>query len=121
MGNAEVITIELKARTATSATLGAGDKLVIANGSKTVAILQLAGNFAGDTFAVASDGAGGANITVTTPDAATIPAALGVPGASHRFIAAMAAGVGGPVDAMSHGRPDAWRPSLSAARPAHFA
>ncbi len=130
-GFAATDTIELLARKATAATLEAGDILVITNGSKTVATLQLAGNFAGDTFHVASDGAGGTNVTVTMSGAAG-----GSPGggaslphdpassSGHRFIAAMAgfgAGAGAPLDAMSHGRPDAWRPALSMVRPVHFA
>lgn len=129
-GFAATDTIELLARKATAATLEAGDMLVITNGSKTVATLQLAGNFAGDIFHVTSDGAGGTKVTVTTTGAAggSPNGAAALPpdpasGFSHRFIAAMAgvgAGGGGPVDAMSHGRPDAWRPTLAVAH-MHFA
>lgn len=36
------------------------------NGATTIATLQLAGAHGGDTFHVASDSAGGTNITVTT-------------------------------------------------------
>ncbi|MBA3810734.1 MAG: hypothetical protein H0X27_03635 [Caulobacteraceae bacterium] len=58
-------TIDLLGQAATSATLQAGDQLVVKNGSQTVATLQLSGDYTGDGFAVASDGHGGSNITVT--------------------------------------------------------
>jgi hypothetical protein len=77
-------TIDLLGKAATSATLEAGDKLVIRNGTKAVATLQLAGTYAGDTFALASDGAGGTDITLNT--AAARPPTPVLP-----FIAAMAA------------------------------
>lgn len=72
--------IDLLGATATSATLGAGDTLVIKDGASVLATLQLAGNHANDTFHVASDGNGGTKITVTT-------AALA---GGARFVAAMA-------------------------------
>jgi hypothetical protein len=78
--------IQLVGRTATQATLQAGDKLAITDGGTAVATLQLTGNYAGDTFNVASDGAGGSLVTVSTPGATT----AGVSPASQRFIAAMA-------------------------------
>ncbi len=80
-------TIDLVFRQATKATLGAGDTLVIKNGTTTIATLQLAGNHAGDTFHVASDGHAGTLITVTPGPAHVAP-----------FVAAMAglgAGDGG--------------------------
>ncbi|MEO8925907.1 MAG: hypothetical protein ABI306_01975, partial [Caulobacteraceae bacterium] len=57
--------IDLLGIAATSAVLGAGDKLAIVNGSQTVATLQLAGAFTGDAFATSSDGNGGTDITVS--------------------------------------------------------
>jgi fibronectin-binding autotransporter adhesin len=77
--------IDLLNTAATTASLGAGDTLVIKNGAATVAKLQLNGGYAGDTFNVSSDGQGGSNVTVTTPDEVAE-----VPIARHRFIAAMA-------------------------------
>ena len=107
-------TIDLLATQATAATLKSGDKLVIFNGADKVATLQLAGDYTGASFAVGSDGAGGTNITVTTPG--------GPPG--HRFVAAMAglggAG-GGALEATGPVHPGAWRPALFAPRLAHFA
>jgi hypothetical protein len=88
-------TIDLLGKTATSAMLGTGDTLVITNGSKAVATLQLAGNYSGDTFTATSDGHGGTNITVSTGAAIAHPAAPADDVApAHRFIAAMA-GIGG--------------------------
>jgi hypothetical protein len=106
-------TIDLLSRTATSATLGAGDTLVIKNGTTTVATLQLAGNHAGDTFHVVSDGHGGTNITVTSGPARAAP-----------FIAAMAAvgaGGGGMAYAMNGPHAEARPPMLSSVSRAHFA
>ncbi|MGI8841233.1 MAG: hypothetical protein ACR2F8_10725, partial [Caulobacteraceae bacterium] len=111
-------TIDLLGKAATSATLGAGDTLVITNGSKAVATLQLTGNYAGDTFAVASDGHGGTSVTVAT--SAPIQVA---PAASHRFVSAMAGFGGGAGAALApvavHS--DAWRPMLTAPRFARLA
>jgi hypothetical protein len=59
-------TIDLIDTTATSATLKAGDKLVIVNGAKIIATLSLSGNYSGDTFNVTSDGHGGSEITLAT-------------------------------------------------------
>ena len=59
--------IDLLKVAATKATLGAGDRLVITDGGKTVAVLQLSGTYTGDTFSVTSDGHAGSNITLTTP------------------------------------------------------
>jgi hypothetical protein len=119
-------TIDLLAKKATSATLNGSDQLVIVNGSKAVATLQLAGTYTGDTFTVTSDGDKGSNITVTTGAALPPPAGAVVhppmAGAvtNHQFIAAMAGmGAGG---ALSHGQPAAepWRDvrlALGAPRP----
>ncbi len=106
-------TIDLLNIVADAATLGAGDTLTITNGATTIATLQLAGNFQGDTFHVAADGHGGTSITLTTP----APVA-GAPGAGHRFAAAMAGlGTGGAVAHGANGAHfDAWRPMLSAPR-----
>jgi hypothetical protein len=85
-GFAPTDTIDLLGKAATSAVLGAGDTLVIKNGAKAVATLQLAGTYTGDTFSVASDGAGGTDITVSTGTAQPPPVTPVLP-----FIAAMAA------------------------------
>ncbi|MGI8841290.1 MAG: hypothetical protein ACR2F8_11015 [Caulobacteraceae bacterium] len=58
-------TIDVLGQAATSATLQSGDKLAVMNGSQTVATLQLSGDYAGAAFAVASDGHGGSNVTVS--------------------------------------------------------
>jgi hypothetical protein len=86
---------------------------VIKNGTTTVATLQLAGNHAGDTFHVVSDGHGGTNITVTSGPARAAP-----------FIAAMAAvgaGGGGMAYAMNGPHAEARPPMLSSVSRAHFA
>jgi hypothetical protein len=88
-GFAPTDTIDLLNTLADAATLGAGDTLVITDNGATIATLQLGGTYTGDTFAVASDGHSGTNITVTTPGAA-----FAHPTPSHQFIAAMA-GLGG--------------------------
>ncbi|MGI9169892.1 MAG: hypothetical protein ACR2FH_06910, partial [Caulobacteraceae bacterium] len=109
--------IDLLNTSATSATLGGGDRLVIVNGRKTIATLQLAGTYTGDTFNVAPDGNGGADITVTAGPAAAQPPAQG-------FIAAMAglgAGAGGWARLMGDTRIAAFRPLLMAPRMAAFA
>jgi fibronectin-binding autotransporter adhesin len=111
-GFAATDTIDLLGQKATTATLGAGDALVIKNGAKVVATLQLAGTYTGDTFNVASDGNGGSNITVTTGGGATPPAAI------HPFIAAMAwmggnAGVGHVATGLNS---EAFRPMIVAPR-----
>ncbi|MGI9168555.1 MAG: hypothetical protein ACR2FH_00045, partial [Caulobacteraceae bacterium] len=98
-------TIDLFRATATKATLGAGDTLVIKNGTTTIATLQLAGDYTGATFHVASDGGNGTNITVT-----------GGPAHAGRFIAAMAAfGTGGGEmwHAINEMRAEARQPMLS--------
>lgn len=79
--------IDLVKTLADAATLGPGDTLAITNGGATVATLQLAGNYTGATFSVASDGAGGSIIVVTPAGGA-----IGAPG--QRLVAAMA-GLGG--------------------------
>jgi hypothetical protein len=76
-------TIDLLGRTATSASINGADQLVIVNGATTIATLQLSGTYTTPTFNLASDGAGGTNVTLLT--------AARAPGA---FIAAMA-GLGG--------------------------
>jgi hypothetical protein len=88
-GFAATDTIDLLGKKATSVTLNGSDQLVITNGAKAVATLQLAGTYTGDTFNVVSDGAGGANITVTT-GAATGPPPSAPASPVLPFIAAMA-------------------------------
>ena len=77
-------TVDLLKIAATGASVNANDQLVIVNGATTVAKLQLTGSYAGATFNIASDGAGGTRITLLT-------AAMDSP---HAFIGAMA-GLGG--------------------------
>ena len=77
-------TIDLLKIAATGASVNGSNQLVIVNGATTVAKLQLTGSYAGATFNIASDGAGGTRITLLT-------AAMASP---HAFIGAMA-GLGG--------------------------
>ena len=82
-------TIDLLKIAATGASINASDQLVIVNGSKSVATLQLTGNYSGATFTIGSDGNGGTNVTLLTAASVPPPAAT-----SHAFVAAMA-GLGG--------------------------
>jgi hypothetical protein len=115
-GFAPTDTIDLLGITATSAVLGAGDTLVITNGTKAVATLQLAGSFTGDTFNVASNGKGGTTIGIATPGTAIdipgerIPAShdSNVLPTTHQFIAAMATLRGSAAVAIQGG--EAWAP-----------
>ncbi|MBA3810096.1 MAG: hypothetical protein H0X27_00315 [Caulobacteraceae bacterium] len=121
IGFAATDTIDLLATTATRAKLKSGDRLAIFSGADRIATLQLAGDYSGATFAVASDGAGGTNITVTGG-----PAPHGQPAGppAHRFVAAMAgfrAGGAGAVEAGSHVPPAAWRSMLCPPGHVHFA
>ncbi len=65
--------IDLLDTAATGATLVAGDKLAIKNGKTRIAILQLSGDYSGQTFHVGSDGAGGSLITLLAGAAAPPP------------------------------------------------
>jgi hypothetical protein len=95
---------------ATGAGVNASDQLVVVDGAKTVATLQLSGNYAGQTFAVASDGAGGSLITVSGGGGADAPRAL--------FAQAMAGLGSKAASAPVTGAPsETWRPTLFAARP----
>ncbi len=106
-GFAATDTIDLLGRKATSATLGAGDTLVIAKGTHAVATLQLVGDYTGDHFSVASDGHGGTEITV----------AAGAGPTPHALVAAMASlGAPAAAHAPAEARLDAWRPMLTAPR-----
>jgi hypothetical protein len=113
-GFAPTDTIDLLARKATSAALEAGDTLVIKNGATTIATLQLAGDYAGDAFNLASDGHGGTAITVSTGVVAPVTASAAV----YAFVAAMA-GLDAPAaasHAMAGAHLDAWRPVLCGTR-----
>ena len=81
--------IDLLAIKATGAGVNGDDKLVIVDGARTVASLQLSGNYAGATFATASDGHGGTSVTLTSggPD---LPSVAGMASA----MASMAAPAG---------------------------
>jgi fibronectin-binding autotransporter adhesin len=81
-------TIDLLGQQATRAKVDARGRLVISDGAARVARLQLSGDYAGATFAVADDGHGGTDITVVSP-APTAAAARPVM-APHALIAAMA-------------------------------
>ena len=72
-GSSDIIDL-LKIK-ATAATPNASDQLVITDGAKTVATLQLTGNYADDTFAVGTDGHGGTDITTTAPQGTVSPVA----------------------------------------------
>ncbi|MGI8839561.1 MAG: hypothetical protein ACR2F8_02050, partial [Caulobacteraceae bacterium] len=79
--------IDLIGVAATAAALGAGDKLTISDNGTTLAVLQLAGDFGGDTFAASPDGSGGAFITVSRAGGGAPPAQP----APHALIAAATA------------------------------
>ena len=107
-------TIDLLDAVATSAVLGPGDTLVIDDGTTTVATLQLSGDYAGDSFAVASDGKGGTAITLSTPRHDASPQA-----ALHAFIAmaaSLGAAHGGEAFAAKRVRADALHGALIAPR-----
>jgi len=61
--------IDLLALTATGASVNGSDQLVVVNGSKTVATLQLTGGYVGATFSTAADGHGGTNVELVSPGA----------------------------------------------------
>ncbi len=86
-------TIDLLGLAADSATLQAGDQLVVKNGGQTIATLQLSGDYGGAAFAVASDGHGGSNITVTAGLLAQAMASMAPATAGHTGYS-----------------PEAWRP-----------
>ncbi len=84
--------IDLLGLVATSATLGAGDRLVVANGARMVATLQLAGSYLGDTFSVASDGYGGSKLSLVPPASGAFPLSATVrPAAFVQQMSAMGA------------------------------
>ena len=62
--------IDLAGITATKATVNSSDQLVIANGSTTVATVQLVGSYLSDTFTVTSDGNGGEIVKLTAASTA---------------------------------------------------
>ncbi|MBA3811869.1 MAG: hypothetical protein H0X27_09580 [Caulobacteraceae bacterium] len=118
--------IDLLGKTATSATLGAGDTLVISNGAHVIATLQLAGDHSGEAFTVAADGHGGTIIGVEAPEPGA-PGGRPCPprdsGLQQRFTGAMA-GLGpagaGWADATSEGSRHASPFSLMASRGTHL-
>ena len=75
--------IDLVSQKCDLATLGPRDTLVLSEAGSAFATLQLAGDYTGATFNVASDGNGGTNVTLTGPGGAA-------PAAGHRLVAAMA-------------------------------
>jgi hypothetical protein len=78
--------IDLVGITAHAAKLGAGDTLVLTQKSRTVATLQLTGDYTGVTFAAQSDGHGGTTIAVSSGAAPPTPSIS----APHIFIGAAA-------------------------------
>ncbi len=56
--------VDLLSIAATGASVNGADRLVIVNGGRTVASLQLSGSYAGATFRTASDGHGGTSVTM---------------------------------------------------------
>jgi hypothetical protein len=101
--------IDLIKIAASAASVNDGDQLVITDGARTVATLQLAGTYGGDTFDVGPDGAGGTDITLSAP---SIPAAHGMVTAIAQLGARAGHSAGLTVDA----HPDAWRPAVLAPR-----
>jgi fibronectin-binding autotransporter adhesin len=70
--------IDLLAIKATGASVNADDQLVVVNGTKTVATLQLSGNYDGATFTTGSDGRGGTDVTLTSGGGADRPSVAGM-------------------------------------------
>lgn len=64
--------IDLVGAAATGASVNTSDQLVIINGSRTVATLQLSGNYAGAGFSVESDGHGGTDVALAATAAAPL-------------------------------------------------
>jgi hypothetical protein len=117
-GFAPTDSIDLLGIAATSAGLGAGDTLVITNGSAPVATLQLAGDYVGDTFSTASDGKGGTSITVTAGARSPPPTAPATIPTPHALIAA-AASLGAEAmvgHATANARVEALQPTLTSPR-----
>jgi len=89
-------TIHLLTLTATGASVNGSDQLVVVNGARTVATLQLSGNYIGATFTTEADGNGGTNVELVAGGGVEVPsvprmAAVAAPIAPpHAFIAAMA-------------------------------
>jgi len=105
--------IDLLGKAATGASLDAKDRLVVVNGSVTVATLQLAGAYTTPTFTTSSDGHGGTDVALQAPAHVTPPAAA-FPGA---LIAAIASLGASPASSSSASMPvDAARPTLLAPR-----
>ena len=75
--------IDLLGLVATGASVNGADQLVIVHGVRTVATLQLSGNYVGAAFTTASDGHGGTNVELTPGGDAGRPAVA-------RMVAAMA-------------------------------
>ena len=117
--------IDLLDTAATGATLLAGDKLAIKDGKTRIAILQLSGDYGGQTFHVASDGAGGSLITLAAGAAAPPPAPppppppTRPPGPSAADFVSRAASLGGsasPALAVLDGRAASPRLAVLASR-----
>ena len=110
-------TIDLLSTKATGASINAMDQLVIVNGSTIVATLQLTGTYNAATFHIASDGAGGTDVTLASAGARP-PSGAPPPAPSvHALVSAMA-GLGaraGPTVAPST-HDDPFRPTLLAPR-----
>ena len=69
-------TLDLIDIKATAAARVPGNRLQITDNGATVATLALTGSYVGDTFMVASDGAGGSDVVVTTPTVTLRPHVL---------------------------------------------
>jgi len=65
--------IDLLNLTATGASVNGGDQLVIVDGGKTVATLQLSGNYVGATFVTSSDGHGGTDVVAQNVNSPAAP------------------------------------------------
>jgi hypothetical protein len=107
-GFAATDVLDLLGIKASGASVNTSDQLVIVNGAKTVASLQLAGNYTGAAFSTGSDGAGGTDIKLIS--------AAGAGPSSRHMVAAMAGMILAPGAAVR--RPDPCdRPALVLARP----
>jgi hypothetical protein len=102
--------IDLIDTSATFASVDGADQLVIANGARVVATLQLSGTYFGATFTLASDGHGGSDVTVAAQGAS--PAVATAPAPPHGLIAAMASLGATAATAVATAHVEPWRPTL---------
>ena len=99
--------IDLLAIKATGASVNGDDQLVIVNGARTVASLQLSGNYIGATFKTASDGHGGTNVELISGGGAEVPSVPRMAAAMASLVASAGAAV------PSHSFPAGCAPTLA--------